>query len=77
MTLNELREELAMLAQVPGVDPNAEITIGRYANRGEILIEDLYLFHVNWLYLHADDDHLDGDQRTKVVELQAYSEDDC
>ena len=77
MTLNELRKQLEMLAKVPGIDADAEITIGRYANRGEILIEDLHLFHVDWLFLSADDDHLDDDDRKKVVELQAYNEADC
>lgn len=77
MTLNELREQLDLLAQVPGVDGDSEITIGRYANRGEILLEDLHLFHVDWLYLSADDDHLDEDERKKVIELQAYNEDEA
>lgn len=77
MTLNELLEQLNELAKTPGVDADAEIVVGRYANRGEMLLEDLHLFRADWLYLSADDDHLDDDDRKKVIELQAYNEYEC
>ena len=70
LTAGELLAKLQQLISSGEVPPDAEVTIGHYTKSKEGLIEDLYLWGVDWIWSAP----IDNGETEKILEIEAYNE---